>query len=107
MTHAIPKVVTTLSQRSVEQGEGKSPVIFDTYLDETSSHNFRKMIKEKIREFSVAIQLRTGYHVLLRKQQSKSERDTEILYVDIRQAKQSYVFILTDHDCEYHLYREA
>ncbi len=97
---------TILSQHSVEQGEGKPPILFDKLYDKESCKNFAKMIEEKVRKFSIAIQMKYGYDVVLRK--TKADDDNGwIFYADIREARQSYVFITNGYIVEYKHYKEV
>lgn len=95
-----------LSQFNFEQGEGKPPALIARCLDAVSSEAFKKGMEEKIRKFGVAIQEREGYHVVLRKQHVEGE-DITVYYVDIREAKQSYVFLLNDFQVEFQIHREV
>lgn len=102
MTHATQ--ATILSQVEVEQGEGNSPVTVEICYDHEASGIWRKIIQDRVREFSLAINAKHGYHVVLRKQK---QGDIDILYCDVREAKQSWVFLVNDFMCEVQIHREV
>lgn len=96
--------MVSLAQVEVYQGEGKSPVTVDICYDAEASKIWRDVIKERVRQFSLAIQAKYGYHVVLRRQRKD---DIDVLYCDVREAKQSWVFLVNDFMCEVQIHREA
>ena len=78
---------------------------FEYYIDEKSSKEWRNKIKEKVRQFSLAIQKQYGYAVVLRKQVTANWHD--VYWCDVREAKQSWCFIVSDKVCEVKIHREV
>lgn len=104
--------VTTSSQLSVEQGEGKPPVVFEVYFDHTSTRKWKEQVFEKIRQFAVAIKNKTGYSVLLRREHEDVLDDDSLdgldtVYVEVIGAAQTYVFFVTDNAVEYIIQKEV
>lgn len=109
---AIHNTMTTSSQLSVEQGEGKPPVVFEVYFDLTSTRKWKQQIFEKIRQFAVAIKDKTGYPVVLRREHEDVLDDDSLdgvdtVYVEIVGASQTYVFFVTDNAVEYIIQKEV
>lgn len=81
--------------------------VFEKYFDEGHSQALINDLEERIRKFSIAIQLKYGYYAVLRKTQSEIDPSIWIFYVDIREAGQSYVFTTNGIICEVQIYKEA
>lgn len=108
----IHSTAMTLSQLSVEQGEGKPPVVFEVYLDPTSTRKWKGQVFEKIRQFALAIKRKTGYSVILRREHDDVIGDDSLdgldtFYLEIVGASQTYVFFVTDNAVEYIIQKEV
>lgn len=75
---------------------------FERYYDPLSGANFREAMKERIREFQMAIQ-RQGYEVAPK---FKREPHMDTYQIDCVQGKISYGFFVTDTEIEYRIYRQ-
>lgn len=106
MMSATPITPMTLSQLSVDQGEGKPPVVFEVYYDEVSGRKWREKIFKKVHEFSLAIRNKKGYSTVLRRDYDPLD-DINILYVDIIGANQTYVFFVNDFMCDVKIQKEV
>ncbi|QFP93834.1 hypothetical protein [Pectobacterium phage Wc4-1] len=79
--------------------------VFEYFTEDSALDMFASEIQEKVRQFALAIKEQHGYHVVLRKQTAPD--GSVVLYADIREARQSYVFIIDGLEVSYQICKEV